>query len=287
MDESEQLAQAEADFFKARRKAVLSSIFAGLRGQSTDMLSFEEARKLLRPTNEAYEGVKTVEIAKIVGSEGRYRDFDRNFLPRRKNTRRRWQNISVAHQLQIDLPAIKVYDLGGLYFIRDGNHRVSVARQRGVEFIDAEVTGISTKIDVGTVRDRDELQRAVIEYERGRFLQSLSLVDKLRDTDFLLTAVGGYDYLVLHIGSHKKLVESRTQTQISYEEATRWWYELIYLPITKLIRDSGVLAILPNRTEADFYVWLIRHWDEVSSMVAADLPRPRRLQRRFSASFAG
>jgi len=150
MDESEQLAQAEADFFKARRKAVLSSIFAGLRGQSTDMLSFEEARKLLRPTNEAYEGVKTVEIAKIVGSEGRYRDFDRNFLPRRKNTRRRWQNISVAHQLQIDLPAIKVYDLGGLYFIRDGNHRVSVARQRGVEFIDAEVTGISTKIDVGT-----------------------------------------------------------------------------------------------------------------------------------------
>jgi hypothetical protein len=231
--------------------------------------------------------LKTIPIAKIVGSEGRYKDFDRQFLPKQTNTRNRWQRISFAHRRSIDLPAIQVYDLGGFYFIRDGNHRVSVARHRGIEYIDAEVTSIATEIKPDMAKNMDELKRAVIEYERDRFLKSLSLVDSPHNKDFRITTVGGYDDLVVHIGSHKRIMEERSGSPISHEEATKSWHELIYLPITKLIRDSGVLAVLPERTETDFYIWLIRHWDDVAALMSTKGLRRHRLRRLFRGAFVG
>lgn len=276
--------EAEEEFHRARRKAILSSMFAAVRGRNLDLLSFDEVKQLLKPADEAFAGTKTIEIKNIVGSEGRYRDFDRNFLPRRMETRHRWQSISQAHRQGIGLPAIQVYEIDGMYFIRDGNHRVSVARQRGIEFIEAHVTKITPRISVGTVRNRDELKRAVIDYERQQFMQALELVDTLPTAAIRFTATGRYDDVVVHIACHRGMIEQRTGETASYADAAASWYKTIYLPVAKMIRDSGVMSVLPERTEGDFYVWLIRHWDDMSRMVSAGDTRDRRLRKRFSRS---
>lgn len=285
MSDSFQSVSAENDFYRARRKASISAMFAKMRGESSDLLSYEEVKGLLRPQDESYRGQKTIKIADIVGSEGRYRDFDRHFLPRNANTRHRWQSISTAHERDIGLPAIRVYELNGVYFIRDGNHRVSVAKSRGGEFIEAEITSLTPTISVGPFYDQAELKRAVIEYERGQFLEALDLIDSPQHARIRFTATGRYDDLVLHITCHKRLLEQRNDSQTSFRDATNSWYQSIYLPMTKLVRDSGVLGILPDRTEADFYVWLIRHWDDMGSLFDGNISQRKRLQRRFSSNF--
>ena len=286
MDDSYQKMDAENDFYLARRREILSSLFMRLRGESADLLSFEEVKKLLKPTDESYKGSRTIKIADIVGSEGRYQDFNRLFLPKNTGTRVRWQSISEAHVRGVELPAIRVYELGGIYFVRDGNHRVSVAKQRGVEFIEAEVTSLTPKIKVGAVRDRDELKQAVIEHERKEFINALNLIDGPPQSTIRFSATGRYDDLVVHISCHKYVIEQRTDSQISYQDAAQSWFDVMYLPMSKFIRDSGVLEHLPSRTEADCYVWLIRHWDDVDTMVLFNPPRRRWLRRRFVTGFA-
>ena len=89
-------------------------------------------------------------MKQIVGSVGRYNDFDRVFLPRRRALRERWASIDSAHIKEINLPAIEVYKVGSVYFVLDGNHRVSVARERGQEYIDAMVIELEVPFEVTT-----------------------------------------------------------------------------------------------------------------------------------------
>src|SRR5215217_7467095 len=83
--------------------------------------------------------MRTVEVEKITGSVGRYRDFDASFLPLRESIAHRWSRIDRAYHRGDELPAVSLYKIRDAYFVRDGNHRVSVARYHGVAAIDAEV----------------------------------------------------------------------------------------------------------------------------------------------------
>jgi len=85
-------------------------------------------------------GLQTVEVRRILGSEGRSRDFDRHFLPLRKCTRERWTSIAAAQLMGIPLPPVSLIQVGERYYVRDGHHRVSVARALGQEYIEAEIT---------------------------------------------------------------------------------------------------------------------------------------------------
>ena len=99
------------------------------------MLSFNDVKKILKPQNEVYAGMQIVPINKIVGSEGRYQDFDNHFLPRTNLLKSRWARVDEAHLNDIVLPPIQLYEIGGLYFVRDGNHRVSVAKMQRNNFV--------------------------------------------------------------------------------------------------------------------------------------------------------
>lgn len=101
---------------------------------------------MLKPGNETYLGMKTVPVKLIVGSESRYQDFDNRFFQKKMHLKTRWEHIDMAHIQDINLPPITLYELGGLYFVRDGNHRVSVAKAKNVEFIDAEVVSLQSEI---------------------------------------------------------------------------------------------------------------------------------------------
>jgi hypothetical protein len=133
--------QVDKDFHRALLKASLNCLRDRLRRNSahSHLLSFEEAKGALVGWSQAYRGVRTVKVEKITGSVGRYRDFDASFLPLRESMAHRWSRIDRAYHRGEELPAVSLYKIGDAYFVRDGNHRVSVARYHGVAAIDAEV----------------------------------------------------------------------------------------------------------------------------------------------------
>ena len=106
------------------------------------MLSFEEMRKALGAYNKVRLGRRVVPVERIVGSVGRFRDFDRAFLPAKARVGSKWKRIDRAFHRGEELPPVVLYKIGGDYFVEDGNHRVSVAHFQGVEWIDAEVTEV-------------------------------------------------------------------------------------------------------------------------------------------------
>ena len=113
------------------------------------MLSFDEVRKVLGANNRFYLGRKVVEVSKIVGSIGRHREFDSDFMPLNANLDYRWKRVDQALRRGVELPAVSLYKIGAAYFVEDGNHRVSVSRYQGIEMIDAEVTEFRARSSAG------------------------------------------------------------------------------------------------------------------------------------------
>lgn len=146
--------QVDADFHRAHLKASLRRWRHRLRRNSApdSLLSFDEAKGTLTQWSQAYRGMRTVDVGEITGSVGRYRDFDKSFLPLKMNMLERWSRIDRAYHRGDELPAVSLYKIGDAYFVRDGNHRVSVARYHGVVAIDAEVVELRGQMRTDTMR---------------------------------------------------------------------------------------------------------------------------------------
>ena len=143
---------AEADFSRARNRETVQKILSLLNPSSQDLISLREVREALHPRTESYRGLQVVPLEKIVGSEGRYADFNKKFLPKHDHLRGRWTRVDQARLTQVNLPPVSLFEIGGVYFVRDGNHRVSVARQQGAANIDAEVISLDSKMVRMSVR---------------------------------------------------------------------------------------------------------------------------------------
>jgi hypothetical protein len=133
--------QVDKDFERARRRAFVGRLITRLRRdpRGSGMVAFDEVRRSARADNRFYRGKRIVEVSKIVGSVGRHREFDGRFMPT-KASASKWKRVDRAFRRGVDLPPVSLYKIGDSYFVHDGNHRVSVARYHGVEWIDAEVT---------------------------------------------------------------------------------------------------------------------------------------------------
>jgi hypothetical protein len=260
MGSSEDL-QASQDFNKARNRALLSRIQNFMNTEKDSLLSFYDVKKILKPKNEVYQGMKTVPIKLIVGSEGRYRDFNKYFLPRSEFLRARWERVDKAQIRDIPLPAIQLYEIGGAYFVRDGNHRVSVARAQGVEEIDAEVTSLGTEITITPSMTADELKEAVIAYEKKLFYERTQFGELTGDDKLVFTQPGRYDEIYNHIMVHKYYLNQNRHEEIPFAEALVSWYNNVYSPIVKIINDDMLCLNFPGRSPGDLYVWIVSHWD--------------------------
>ncbi len=248
--------QVRNDFERARQRAFVHDLISVVNGRSNDLMPFHELRSRLSPEAESYRGIQTVPVNQIIGSMDRFRDFDRTFLPRRKNTRGRWTNIDRAFYEDVRLPPIQLYKVGDIYFVKDGNHRVSVARDRGVEFIDAEVIEGHVRVPLSSRMSPAEL---LMQAEYAEFLRRTDL-DRLQpDHDIRPTALGRYDEIWEHIELHRQWLSSIWDREATVHEAVNDWYQYIYEPMTRIIRDRGVLEEFPRLTEADIYLWVMKH----------------------------
>ncbi len=256
MDDHTIAMRDRADFRAARFKAFFRDVLAFLLGHRNDLLSYDEVREKLRIGGPIYRGMKTVQVEQIVGSVNRYRDFDRAFLPTQDHTADRWQKINRAFYKDVSLPPVMLYKVGGAYFVVDGNHRVSVAREKGQEFIEAEVRECAVRVPFTPDVRPEDLE---ILGERVNFLER-SALDKLRPgAEIEVTILGGYERLLEHIAVHKCFMGIDWQRDIGDEEAVTHWYDTVYLPLVEAIHKTGVIERFPARTESDLYLWVIDH----------------------------
>ena len=259
------LSQTNEDFEKARTRGRMQSLMSSLAWKNSDLLSLYAVTELIKPKNETYLGMRTIPVDKIIGSEGRYQDFSLAFYPKKELLRSRWQSIDRAAKQYVILPPISVYKLGEWYFVRDGNHRVSVAKTQGVEFIDAEVVELDTQIPLEAGLTMKQLRKRVIDYERERFMSQYS-VASLPFDQIHFTSPGSYPEMVNHILVHKYYINEGKAEEISFEEAAKSWYNHVYFPIVEELRRAKLLSSFPGNTESDLYMWIVRHWDNLKHM---------------------
>ena len=274
------------DFTKAHRHAIFQQIFSAFRWNNPDLLSLYEVTKLIKPEAEAYKGMQTIPVAKIIGSENRYHDFSSAFYPKSVRLQNRWESIDAARLDDVILPPISVYKLGDVYFVRDGNHRVSVARSQGVEFIDADVVELTSKIPLEEGITLNEIRKRVVDYERKHFIEQFEPTYIPMDR-IVFTAPGSYPEMVNHILVHKYYANQDRDDEMTFEEGARSWYENVYLKIVSAIEKEHLLADFPGQTEADMYMWLVRRWDSMKRVdkKATELDAAKSAKEEYKDSF--
>lgn len=243
------------DFTNARRKASLQEVFARLTGRSNELLSYEEVARKLRLNVRSERGVQDIPLKAIVGSVGRYTDFTRDFLPRKNTDQQRWARVkaTIDDPGGTGMPPIEVYKVGEIYFVLDGNHRVSVARQEGFEFIEAHVIEVRTDVPVTADIQPDDL---IIKAEYAEFLEQTGIANLRPGVDLSVSVPGQYRKLLEHIEVHRYFMGIDFQRDISYPEAVGHWHDEVYLPVVEPVRERGVLRWFPGRTETDLYLWV-------------------------------
>lgn len=247
---------AQQAYQRARRKALIGGLLARLKGRENRLLAFHDLHEQLRVGGPIYRGVQSVPLAQVVGSVDRYKDFDRAFNPAQTFTEQRWQRVGTAMVADIKLPPVKLYKAGDVYFVIDGNHRVSVARELGQEFIDAEV--LEYRLRVPIFPDMDVEALAVIN-DKAAFLVATRLDETRPEMDFTVTIREGYQMLYDHVAVHQHLQSQEWRRVFAFEEAAGQWADQVYLPLLRVIRDAALLEDFPGRTETDLYLWLIEH----------------------------
>lgn len=259
---------SNADFERARNKQVINDWLSVVRRRENQLVPLHEITRRLRPEGESYRGMQEVPTNQIVGSMDRWTDFDRTFLPKGRHTKSRWRRVDEAYYADIRLPPIQLYKVGDIYFVKDGNHRVSVARERGVEFIDAEVIEAHVRVPLSPDMSTQEL---LMQAEYAEFLRRTDLDILQPDHDIRPTQLGRYDVIWEHILGHQEWLSWIWHRQATIHETVNDWYEFTYMPIVQVVRDRHVLDEFPRLTEADIYLWVTRNRRMLEDETGADI----------------
>lgn len=219
------------------------------------LLPFDRVKEKVRVQGWRYLGLQEVEVDKIVGSVDRYDEFTRAFLPLQRYDLRQ-RRIDEALARGEVLPPVKLYKLGGVYFVVDGHHRVSAAKRAGAKFIDAEVEEFLTAVPI---YPEDTEKDILLKAEYAAFLEHSKIKELRPEAEISLTELSGYRKLLEHIDVHRYFRGLEEGREIPYTEAVASWYDRVYRPITEAVRRTGILRKFPGRTEADLYVWLSEH----------------------------
>ena len=248
-------------FQNARLHAFWDEVLALVRGKPAELLSFEDIRTRLRLREENYRGLQEVPLDQIAGSVGRYREFTSKFLPKKNKMQERWSRVYAQASGMTGLPPIELYKVGDVYFVRDGNHRVSVARQLASKTIQAHVTELPTSISLKPGMSEEELSN-VTAYAEFLDITRLPYM-RPHHQSMILSEPSRYDDLLGHINLHRSVMESTEGHPVTIEEAAADWYDNVYRPAVTLIRKYDMLKYMPKRTEGDLYLWMIEHLREV------------------------
>ncbi|MFC4426142.1 DUF4032 domain-containing protein [Deinococcus navajonensis] len=252
--------RARHEVERARHLSDLRGLLARLRRTPNELLPFDWVRHLC-PESERAVGVQPIEVDAIIGSVDRYREFDRHYLPKERHLDERWIGVRAAQLEGRELPPIQVYRVGSKYFVKDGNHRVSVARRQGQKYIDADVIELSVTVPPD---EHDTLPDLIIKGEYARFLRTTRLNEVVpHHRPILFTTPGRYEKVLEHIRTRQYFLDRKPGREglgpVSWEEAVESWYRRLYLRVVENLEAHDVMHRFPGRTEADLYLWIMDH----------------------------
>jgi hypothetical protein len=279
-------------FLRARRSEAyrrLSQV-AG-RNRSRPLLSLDEVSKRLRAIEQTYVGIRPIPVADVVGTVSRIHDFDRDFLPKRSKIQDRWRSVEQAYP-EGDFPPIVVYELDGRYFVVDGHHRVAIARRRGIEFIDAEITRLRSKTPLPPDAD---IGAIIMAEQHRRFMEESALGRARPDAVIEFSRPQGYIELLEHIKIHGFHLMTEHGEALPMEEIAAEWFDDVYRPTVEVIHREGLNEHWTKATDADLFLWVGQRRRELFPERTDDLdiegsvraaheaaPKPRRRPRSGS-----
>lgn len=258
------------DFHRFRSKAAMERFWAGIRGESLDLLPFDEVSAKLRAVSKTNLGLKQVPLDNIVGSVNRTSDFDRNFRPLSPDDGVRWANVKAAMTSPFThgVPPISLYKIGEAYFVLDGNHRVSIAKEMGLESIEAYVTEVKSKVPLSSSFTLEELvEKAAL----ADFLEDTHLDRILPGVDLGLRQVDNYALLREHINVHQYYMGIEQNREIRFDEAAIDWYEKVYLPVIKVIESSGLHDEFSDLSLTDLYLLVLDKQHSLQEWLGTEL----------------
>ena len=241
---------AQFDFSRARRRRALSRLASRLRGEPGDVnviLPFEEVVQALGRKGERSLGLQTIELESIVGTVDRSREFDRSFQPTTGRVRTRWERIATAQRKGQSMPPIDVYRIGELHFVKDGHHRVSVARALGDGRIDAYVTEILTT--VGADREITLKDLPLKSHER-LFYERVPLPPAARER-IALSEDSGYAGLAEAVEAWGFRAIQDLREPMTREQVAETWFRDEYEPVVAMLREADLIG---KGTETEAYM---------------------------------
>ena len=273
-------------FLRARRRAALGAMVARLRGEPDDVrhvLPYEEVVAALGYVSEHAAGQHIVPLDAIVGTGRRGRDFDRSFRPTTGRVRSRWEHIAAAMRRGEAMPPVDLVRIGQIYFVRDGHHRISVARALGRTDIDADVTEVVTRVGAERAITLDALP--VKSHERV-FFERVPLPDNAR-AEIQLTDPWDYGRLAEAVEAWGFRLGQDRGEPISRREVAYLWLENEYRPVIEMLRGADLVGTTTEteaymRVSAARYRLLRTHsWDEdVLAAVIDELSHKNRRRRK-------
>ncbi|HNS50584.1 MAG TPA: DUF4032 domain-containing protein [Anaerolineae bacterium] len=261
---------SDGAFRAARWRAFFQHIRAWFTGHKVSpLLRLDAVREKLDIRGQHYAGLQSIPVGQIVGSAGRYHDFNRAFLPEQEYVKQRWRRVYAAAHSPQGFPPIEVYQVGEAYFVRDGHHRVSVLKELGAPSIEAYVTVLESPVPLTADITDEELE---LKGEYASFLRQTGLRDVRPSAELQFSLRGQYPTLLEHIAVHRYYLGQEERREIPEDEAVGRWYDEVYLPLVRVIREVRILSVFPGRTEADLYLWIIEHRHYLSERSVQEVP---------------
>lgn len=241
-------------FGRARRREAYRRLADVVRRRRSrrPLLDLDEVRRRLRVFEQSYVGVRPVAVSQIVGTVSRTTDFDRDFLPRRREIGERWNRVERAYS-EGDFPPIAVYELDGSYFVVDGHHRVAVARQRAVEYIDAEITRLRSR---WRLPEGADIGRVIMTEQRELFMDESALARARPEAGIEFSRPQGYIELLEQIKVHGYNLMMERGEILTLEGIAADWYDRVYQPTVEAIKREGLWDLWPHATKADLFLWV-------------------------------
>lgn len=262
------ISKAQNDFDRAKRAADWQYAVGILTKKDYHLIDYNEVRSRLSDTCNLPIVHKEIPIQSIVGSVSRNTDFTRTFLPKLIHDRERWVKVKLANESSEGVPPIEVYQIGNVYFVLDGHHRVSVMKSYGAEFISANVRIINRDVPLLPSDSADEI---IVKVERDSFLKKTKIDKLLPAVNFELKNPGEYIELLEHITVHRYFMGLDFQRDIDSDEAVLHWYENVYLPVIKIVRDRNMLRGFSDKTETELYLWIENNKAELTKEFGDEL----------------
>jgi hypothetical protein len=239
-------------FPKARRRKAYRRIVDTIKQEDTgELLPLDEVTRRLRQFEQTYVGIQAIPVDRIVGTLDRTADYDREFLPRRRGMGERWRRVEQVGPASF--PPIVVYELDGQYFVVDGHHRVAIAKQLGMDYIDAEVTRLRTRFPLPEGAD---IARIIFREQEGLFMEESGLARARPEAHIEVSRPHGYVELLEQVKVHGYHLMMERGEVLPPEEIAADWYDWVYLPVVVAMHNAGLFELYPRALEGDLFLWV-------------------------------